>query len=50
MKETSDREKIIRLFEPFDNKIFSVKNRFVRAATWLGACEDATTAARPSMM
>ena len=48
MKETSDREKIIRLFEPFDNKIFPVKNRFVRAATWLGACEDATGRATPA--
>ncbi len=42
MRETGDREKIIRLFKPFENGAFPVRNRFVRAATYLGACDDAT--------
>lgn len=38
MKEINDREKIIKLFMPFENSVFPVRNRFVRAATWLAAC------------
>ena len=38
MKETDEREKMMKLFMPFENKIFPVRNRFVRAATWLAAC------------
>lgn len=38
MHDIDTREKILRLFRPFDNEIFPVRNRFVRSATWLGAC------------
>ena len=38
MKEINDREKIIKLFMPFENSVFPVRNRFVRSATWLAAC------------
>ena len=48
MRETCERAQIIKLFEPFENKTFPVKNRFVRAATWLGACDGATGRATPA--
>ncbi|MDO5114535.1 MAG: NADH:flavin oxidoreductase [Synergistaceae bacterium] len=47
MEKTLERERILRLFQPFDNKKFPVKNRFVRAATWLGACDAESGALTP---
>lgn len=38
MSFTSEREKIHRLFKSFESGKFSARNRFVRAATWLGCC------------
>lgn len=42
MKENNDITAIRQLFLPFDNKVFPVRNRFVRSATWLGVCDEAT--------
>ncbi|MCF0247888.1 MAG: NADH:flavin oxidoreductase [Synergistes sp.] len=40
MREEKNKDKIIALFKPFENSVFPVKNRFVRAATYLAACTD----------
>lgn len=42
MKEIKERSEILKLFEKFDDPKFPAKNRFVRAATWLGLCDEAT--------
>lgn len=50
MKETNDRAAIQQLFLPYDNQVFPVKNRFIRAATWLGLCEEKTGAITPAAL
>ena len=42
MSFTPEREKIHRLFKDFERGGFSARNRFVRAATWLGCCAHET--------
>ena len=38
----TEREKIHRLFKDFERGGFAARNRFVRAATWLGCCAHET--------
>lgn len=38
MSSISEREKIHRLFKSFERGKFSARNRFARAAAWLGCC------------
>lgn len=45
---TSEREKIHRLFKSFSRGKFSARNRFVRAATWLGCCAHETGELTPA--
>ena len=42
MSSISEREKIHKLFKSFERGKFSARNRFVRAATWLGCCSHET--------
>lgn len=48
MREVLDREKIKQLFLPFDNSVFPMRNRFVRAATYLAACDAESGRATPA--
>ncbi|OUO93982.1 hypothetical protein B5F39_04765 [Cloacibacillus sp. An23] len=48
MSATSEREKIQRLFKSFQHGKFSARNRFVRAAAWLGCCDGESGALTPS--
>lgn len=48
MREVSEQHKIIELFKPAGNKAFPVRNHFVRAATWLGLCDDKTGRLTPA--
>lgn len=40
--EIYERSKIQRLFSPYRNGNIYTRNRFVRAATWMSACDDET--------
>ena len=42
MPSMTEREKIHRLFKDFERGGFAARNRFVRAATWLGCCAHET--------
>lgn len=48
MREVLDRKKIQQLFMPFDNSVFPMRNRFVRAATYLAACDAKTGRVTPA--
>lgn len=50
MKETNDKALIQKLFLPYDNPVFPVRNRFVRSATWMGHCDGATGAMTPAAL
>lgn len=50
MSFTSEREKIHRLFKSFKRGKFTARSRFVRAATWLGCCDNETGELTPAAL